>query len=221
MKSIFKFLKMKKITFLFLLVLFSEPFALTLEQVKKALQENAIPQDSVEMNLRVTVKSTGVYQQTDIYTVSKGISKSYTEIKSNFLKQRSVVNGNKMKVVDLKTNKTQILDYNGEALQSLSYTHFNPLDSGDWQEPKFHSGDIFTIQGTFGTLYYNEKMKRIEKIEAVKERANTLTMFTYDANNKMKKMVVSVIVNGVESIVTTEFLRMRKSDKISDSLFEF
>lgn len=212
---------MKKITFLFLLVLFSEPFALTLEQVKKALQENAIPQDSVEMNLRVTVKSTGVYQQTDIYTVSKGISKSYTEIKSNFLKQRSVVNGNKMKVVDLKTNKTQILDYNGEALQSLSYTHFNPLDSGDWQEPKFHSGDIFTIQGTFGTLYYNEKMKRIEKIEAVKERANTLTMFTYDANNKMKKMVVSVIVNGVESIVTTEFLRMRKSDKISDSLFEF
>ena len=72
MKSIFKFLKMKKITFLFLLVLFSEPFALTLEQVKKALQENAIPQDSVEMNLRVTVKSTGVYQQTDIYTVSKG-----------------------------------------------------------------------------------------------------------------------------------------------------
>ena len=212
---------MRKITFLFLLVLFSEPFALTLEQVKKALQENAIPQDSVEMNLRVTVKSTGVYQQTDIYTVNKGVSKSYTEIKSNFLKQRSIINGNKMKVVDLKTNKTQILDYNGEALQSLSYSHFNPLDSGDWHEPKFHSGDIFTIQGTSGTLYYNEKMKRIEKIVAVKERANTLTMFTYDANNKMKKMVVSVIVNGVESIVTTEFLRMQKSDKISDSLFDF
>ncbi len=70
-------------------------------------------------------------------------------------------------------------------------------------------------------MYYDKKMKRIEKIESVKERANTLTIFTYDANNKMKKMVVSVIVNGVESIVTTEFLRMQKSDKISDSLFEF
>ena len=64
-------------------------------------------------------------------------------------------------------------------------------------------------------------MKRIEKIEAVKDWANTLTTFSYDAYNKMKKMEVSVIVNGHESVVTTDILRMQKSDKVPDTLFDF
>ncbi len=212
---------MKKRIILFLLFLASQSFALTLEQVKAALKENVIPQDSVEMNLRVSVRAASVYQQTDVYIVKKGAAKSYTEIKNDFLKQRSIVNGNKMKIVNLKTNKTQIVDYNGEILESDSYAKFNPLDSGEWTEPKFYSEDVYTIQGSAGTIYYNKKKNRIEKVEAVKGRANTLTTFTYDANNKMKRMEVSVIVNGHESTVTTEFLRMQKSNKVPDTLFEF
>lgn len=212
---------MKKHFFLFLLFLASQSFALTLEQVKAALKENVIPQDSVEMNLRVSVRAASVYQQTDVYIVKKGAAKSYTEIKNDFLKQRSIVNGNKMKIVNLKTNKTQVIDYNGETLESDSYTKFNPLDSGEWSEPKFYSGDVYIIQGATGTLYYNNKMKHIEKIESEKNRANTLTTFSYDANNKMKKMVVSVNVNGHESVVSTEILRMQKSDKVPDTLFDF
>lgn len=212
---------MKKTTFLLFLFLVSQSFALSLEQVKAALKENAIPRDSIEMNLRTSVRAAGVYQQTDVYIVSKGENKSYTEIKSNFLNQRSIVNGNKMKVVDLKTNKSQILDYNAEALKSSSYGNFNPLDSGEWKEPKFFSDDIYIIQGSAGTLYYNSKLKRIEKLESVKDNADVLTTFTYDANNNMKKMVVSVLVKGVESIVTTEILRMQKSDKVPDRMFEF
>lgn len=212
---------MKKQIFLFLLFLASQSIALTLEQVKAALKENIIPQDSVEMNLRVSVRAASVYQQTDLYIVKKGSAKSYTEIKNDFLKQRSIVNGNKMKIVNLKTNKTQIVDYNGEILESDSYAKFNPLDSGEWTEPKFYSEDVYTIQGSAGTIYYNKKKNRIEKVESVKGRANTLTTFTYDANNKMKRMEVSVIVNGHESTVTTEFLRMQKSNKVPDTLFEF
>lgn len=212
---------MKRIIFILLLSVASQSFALTLEQVKTALKENIIPQDSVEMNLRVSVRAASVYQQTDLYIVKKGSAKSYMEIKNVFLKQRSIVNGNKMKIVNLKTNKTQIIDYNGEILESDSYAKFNPLDSGEWNEPKFYSEDIYTIQGYAGTIYYNKKKNRIEKVEAVKGRANTLTTFTYDANNKMKRMEVSVIVNGHESTVTTEFLRMQKSDKVPDTLFEF
>ena len=212
---------MKKQVLFFLVFLTSQSFALTLEEVKAALKENVIPQDSVEMNLRVSVRAASVYQQTDLYIVKKGSAKSYTEIKNDFLKQRSVVNGNKMKIVNLKTNKTQIVDYNGEILESDSYAKFNPLDSGEWTEPKFYSEDVYTIQGSAGTIYYNKKKNRIEKVEAVKGRANTLTTFTYDANNKMKRMEVSVIVNGHESTVTTEFLRMQKSNKVPDTLFEF
>ena len=212
---------MKKQVLFFLVFLTSQSFALTLEEVKAALKENVIPQDSVEMNLRVSVRAASVYQQTDLYIVKKGSAKSYTEIKNDFLKQRSIVNGNKMKIVNLKTNKTQIVDYNGEILESDSYAKFNPLDSGEWTEPKFYSEDVYTIQGSAGTIYYNKKKNRIEKIETVKGRANTLTTFAYDANNKMKKMEVSVIVNGHESVVTTEFLRMQKSDKVPEALFEF
>lgn len=51
--------------------------------------------------------------------------------------------------------------------------------------------------------------------------ANTLTKFTYDAYNKIKKMEVSVDVNGTESVVTTEILRMQKSDNVPDTMFEF
>ena len=211
---------MKRLALLLLFVV-CHSSALTLEQVKATLKENVIPQDSVEMNLRVTVKATGVYQQTDIYIVKKGSDKGYTEIKSSFLKQRSIVNGKKMKVVDMKTNKAQILDYNSEVLNSDTYASFNPLDSGEWSEPKFFSDNVYTIQGSTGTVYYNKKMKRIEKIETIKDGANTLTTFSYDANNRMKKMEVSVIVNGHESVVTTDILRMHKSDKVPDTLFDF
>lgn len=211
---------MKNIALLLLFVV-CHSFALTLEQVKAALKDNNIPRDSIEMNLRISVKATGVYQQTDIYMVNKGSAKSYTEIKSSLLKQRSIVNGKKMKIVDMKTSKSRVLDYDEDALKSNSYGNFNPLDTGEWNEPKFLSGDIYTIQGSAGTLYYNNKMKRIEKIESVKDKANTLTTFSYDANNKMKKMEVSVIVNGRESVVITDILRMQKSDKVPDTLFDF
>ena len=75
---------MKKQIFLFLLFLASQSIALTLEQVKAALKENIIPHDSVEMNLRVSVRAASVYQQTDLYIVKKGSAKSYTEIKPLF-----------------------------------------------------------------------------------------------------------------------------------------
>ena len=212
---------MKKLAILSFAFFVSQSFGLTLDQVKSALKANIVSRDSVEMNLRVSVKAPGVYQQTDIYLINKGSNKSYTEIKSSFLNQRSIVNGNKMKIVDLKTNKTQVIDYNGDVLTANSYANFNPLDSGEWNEPKFLSDNIYTIQGSTGTVHYNKKMKRIEKIEAIKNGANMLTKFSYDANNKMKKMEVSAIVNGTESVVTTEILRMQKSDKVPDTVFDF
>ena len=45
--------------------------------------------------------------------------------------QRTIVNGNRMKTIDLNTREFQILPYNGEILKEMSYTNFNPLDSGE------------------------------------------------------------------------------------------
>ena len=211
---------MKKIIFT-LLILSISSFALSLDQVRTDLKMSALSRDSVEMSIRTTVNTPAGKQVVSIYMVQKGASKTYTEMKSSLLNQRSIVNGARMKVIDLNTKKSQILPYNGEALEAQSYTKFNPLDSGDWQEPVHVSDNLYSITGSQGVLYYDSAKKRIEKIESNDAEKNTLTTFTYDAMNELKKMEVSVIVSGVETKVTTEILALRSSKNFPDKLFEF
>jgi len=211
---------MKKIIFT-LLILSISSFALSLDQVRTDLKMSALSRDSVEMSIRTTVDTPAGKQVVSIYMVQKGTSKTYTEMKSSLLNQRSIVNGARMKVIDLNTKKSQILPYNGEALEAQSYTKFNPLDSGDWQEPVHVSDNLYSITGSQGVLYYDSAKKRIEKIESNDADKSALTTFTYDASNNLKKMEVSVIVSGIETKVTTEILALRSSAKFPDKLFEF
>ena len=206
---------------LVLSLLVTSSFALSLDQVRADLKKSALSRDSVEMSIRTTVNTPAGKQVVSIYMVQKGASKTYTEMKSPLLNQRSIVNGSRMKVIDLNTKKSQILPYNGEALEAQSYTKFNPLDSGDWQEPVHVSDNLYSITGSQGVLYYDSAKKRIEKIESNDAAKNTLTTFSYDASNNLKKMEVSVIVSGVETKVTTEILALRSSTKFPDKLFEF
>ncbi len=211
---------MKKIIFTLLFFSISS-FALSLDQVRTDLKKSALSRDSVEMSIRTTVNTPAGKQVVSIYMVQKGTSKIYTEMKSSLLNQRSIVNGARMKVIDLNTKKSQILPYNGEALEAQSYTKFNPLDSGDWQEPVHVSDNLYSITGSQGILFYDASKKRIEKIEGNDADKNTLTTFTYDAMDNLKKMEVSVIVSGIETKVTTEILALRSSAKFPDKLFEF
>ena len=211
---------MKKIIFTLLFFSISS-FALSLDQVRAELKKSAFARDSVEMSIRTTVNTPAGKQVVSIYMVQKGASKTYTEMKSSLLNQRSIVNGSRMKVIDLNTKKSQILPYNGEALEAQSYTKFNPLDSGDWQEPIHVSGNLYSITGAQGVLYYDSAKKRIEKIESMDSEKNTLTTFTYDAMENLKKMEVSVIVSGIETKIVTEILALRSSEKFPDKLFEF
>lgn len=211
---------MKKLV-IALCLLASSSFALSLDQVRAGLKKSALARDSIEMNIRTTVNSPAGKQVVSIYMVQKGVSKVYTEMKSPLLNQRSIVNGSRMKVIDLNTKKSQILPYNGEALEAQSYTKFNPLDSGDWQEPVHVSDNLYSITGSQGVLYYDSAKKRIEKIESNDAEKNTQTTFTYDAANNLKKMEVSVIVSGIETKITTEILALRSSAKFPDKLFEF
>ena len=202
-------------------LLVTSSFALSLDQVRAELKKSAFARDSVEMSIRTTVNTPAGKQVVSIYMVQKGSSKTYAEMKSPLLNQRSIVNGLRMKVIDLNTKKSQILPYNGEALEAQSYTKFNPLDSGDWQEPVHVSDNLYSITGSQGVLYYDSAKKRIEKIESNDAEKNSLTTFTYDASDNLKKMEVSVIVSGVETKVTTEILALRSSAKFPDKLFEF
>ena len=209
----------------FLLIVFFSAFAnaLSLEQVRNDLVKNLISRDSVEMRIRTSVSSPMLSgkQNAYIYMVRKGNSKIYTEMKLPFVNQRFIVNGNRMKVIDLSTRESEILPYIGEPLKATAYMDFNPLMTGEWQEPKLVSGNIYAITGEKGTLYYDSKKNRIEKMENKAGSQSTLTTFTYDSNNNMKTMRISVIVDGVETEVLVEILTLRHSKDFSDRLFEF
>lgn len=207
----------------FFVVLVSSSFALTLEQVRAELKTNTITSDSVEMGIKTTVSSTLVpsSQSVMVYLVRKSTSKVFAEIKMSISNQRIIINGNKMKTIDLNTREFQIIPYNGETLKAMSYANFNPLDSGEWSEPKFVSENLYSIKGDKGTLFYNSKKKRIEKMESEESDKSVLTEFTYDAENNLKTMSVYVSTQGVETKILTEILKLRHSRDFPDKLFEF
>lgn len=196
-------------------------FALTLDQVRSDLKKSSFAKDSIEMDIRTTINAMGSSQSISIYIVQKGTSKIYTEINAAFVNQRSIVNGSKMKVIDLKTNKSQVVPYNGEALEAMSYARFNPLDAGEWGTPKYVSENLYSIKGSKGSLYYNSKKKRIEKYESEEDDKYVLTTFEYDAENNLSRMKIDVDADGVKTSITTEILRMRNSKDFPDFLFEF
>lgn len=207
----------------FFVVLVSSSFALTLEQVRAELKTNTITSDSVEMGIKTTVSSTLVpsSQSVMVYLVRKSTSKVFAEIKMSISNQRIIINGNKMKTIDLNTREFQIIPYNGETLKAMSYANFNPLDSGEWAEPKFVSENLYSIKGDKGTLFYNSKKKRIKKMESKESDKSVLTEFTYDAENNLKTMSVYVSTQGVETKILTEILKLRHSRDFPDKLFEF
>ena len=138
---------------IYFLIFSVSSFALTLDQVRADLKKNSISGDSIELSVRTSVSTVGSKQSVSVFFVQKGKNKIYSEINTSFLNQRSIVNGSRMKIIDLNTNKFQIIPYNGEPLDVVSYTNFNPLASGEWGEPKFVSENLYSIKGDKGTLY--------------------------------------------------------------------
>ena len=210
---------MRKILILFLFLSIPS-FALSLNQVRVDLKKNSISGDSIELSVRTSVSTVGSKQSVSVFFVQKG-KKIYSEINTSFLNQRSIVNDSRMKIIDLNTNKFQIIPYNGEPLNVASYTNFNPLASGEWGEPKFVSENLYSIKGDKGTLFYNSKKKRIEKMETEEKDKFVLTEFSYDVEHNLKTMTVHVSAQGVETTIVTEILKLRHSRDFPDKLFEF
>ena len=197
--------------------------ALTLENVRADLRKNMIASDSVEIGIRTTISSSAMSssQGMTMYLVRKGPAKIYAEVKMPMMNQRTIINGKRMKSIDLNSRKYQVLPYNGEPFPMMSYANFNPLDSGEWSEPRLVTGSLYSIKGAKGTLYYDSKKKRIDKMEAEDLEKSTSTEFSYDAENNLKTMTIRVSVQGIETTIVTEILKLRHSRDFPDRLFEF
>lgn len=212
-----------RFTLLFILVSITLSSALTLEQVRSSLEKNMITSDSVEIGIRTSISSPLIsnVQGVSVYLVRKGNAKIFAELKMPLVNQRTIVNGNRMKTINLNTRESQVLPYDGESLKAHSYTNFNPLALGEWGEPKFLSENLYSIKGDKGTLFYNSKKKRIEKMETEEKDKFVLTDFSYDVENNLKTMTVHVSAQGVETTIVTEILKLRHSRDFPDKLFEF
>lgn len=197
--------------------------ALTLENVRADLRKNMIASDSVEIGIRTTISSSAMSssQGMTMYLVRKGPAKIYAEVKMPMMNQRTIINGKRMKSIDLDSRKYQVLPYNGEPFPMMSYANFNPLDSGEWSEPRLVTGSLYSIKGAKGTLYYDSKKKRIDKMEAEDLEKSTSTEFSCDAENNQKTMTIRVSVQGIETTIVTEILKLRHSRDFPDRLFEF
>lgn len=198
-----------------------ESFALSLEQVQMDLQKNSIAKDSVEMNIKTTFHSAAGGQSVFTYFVQKGKEKIYAEIKTPFANQRSVVNGKRIKTVNLNSGEFQIAPYQGETLEFLPDIHFARMDSGEWKEPKFLADSTFAIEGPDGTLFYNASKKRIEELKSESFQKTVNVKFSYDAANHLKSVTVKTSTQGLESTAVVDVLKLCHSKNFPDRLFEF
>lgn len=100
--------------------------ALTLEEVRSDLRKNVLASDSIELGIRTTVSSPSISapQVIGVHLVRKGPGKVFAEIKMPMSRQRMIVNGNRMKTIDLDTRKSRVVPYGGNALlQPEEKTH--------------------------------------------------------------------------------------------------
>ncbi len=198
-----------------------EAFALSLEQVQMDLQKNSIAKDSVEMNIKTTIRSAAGEQSVFTYFVQKGTEKIYAEIKTPFAKRRSIVNGNRVKTVNLISGEVQIVPYQGETFDFFPDFNFARMASGEWEEPKLLADSIFVIEGPEGTLFYNASEKRIEELISENFQKTVNVKFSYDAANRLKSVTVKTSAQGLESAAFVDVLKLCHSKNFPDRLFEF
>lgn len=199
-------------------------FALTLEDVKKGLSANVINPDSLEYRVHtvVTVPTFGS-QTTDYHYVTKGKNKVYFEMRSSLVNQRMIQSGEKMKTVDLVTQKERITSYNGEIEKLASVQNVsNTLGSGNWKEPVRIEGSLYKIEGDSSVVYYDSAKKQVQKMEQIVGENSSVMTFEYDdATKQISAMHISVMVGVQETKVDMTFSVYQSSAKFPNRYFEF
>lgn len=198
-------------------------FALTLADVQNGLKNSAFARDTIELRLTTTVNSVAGSQVSNVYYVQKGKEKIYTELKNGFMAERSIVNGNRMKVSNLKSGTTKVLPYNGEALHAMPFDK-GLFGKGVWSEPKLVSGSEYVLYSDSLAMYYDAKKKRLLRFEKPTPNGYSETLFEYNANGMLSQMVTSVETRNAAAgkiTVTTEIEKIRSAADFPDRFFEF
>ena len=208
-------------------------FALDLNTVFENQKKTSFP-DTCEMQMRTTVTLPGVAPQSVVtYVITAGPSKSITTIKSSMMQMKMIQNDGRMKVTDMKTGKT---------LPAQNMPQQNPADVNKQMgaPPDYNAavkfGEGSTKEGTIWkitpkdaskpTLYYSSKMKKVVKMSAVVNGAESESKYEYCDNTcelpgTLKKVsIVTKLATGEESTVTMEVLFAKRHYRLPQKMFD-
>lgn len=196
-------------------------FALTLADVRESLSKNAMAGDTLELRLETVIETAAGRQNFEFYLVQMGQKKAYMELKGPLMNERSVVNGDRMKVTDLNSGSSKVMPYNGEALHSMMLMNGDAIAKGNWSEPKIVSGNSYVLKGGDSELFYNAKKKHIEKIVRNMPNGSSEMVFEYNENNELQRIVTSVEAEGVNTSIVSNVKKIRPKADLPERFFEF
>lgn len=207
--------------------------ALSLQTIFDNQKKTAFP-DTCEMQMRTTVALPGTAPQSVVTSViTAGPAKSVTIVKSSMMQMKMIQNDGRMKVTDLKTGKT--LPAQNMPMQNpadISKSMGAPADYNDavkFSEGSAKEGSIWKITPkdvSKPTLYYSSKMKKVVKMTAVVNGAESESKFEYCDNTcelpgTLKKVnITTKLPTGEESTVSVDILFAKQHHRLPKKMFD-
>lgn len=204
----------------------AQSFALDLNTVFDNQAKSAFP-DTCEMQIRTTVILPDQKPQSvDMSVINAGSDKSVTTINSSLIQMKTIQNGTRMKVVDLKSGKT---------LPAQNIKQQNPADINkkmgspeDYKNP-VKVGSLWKIvpkDASKPTLYYSAAKKRVMKMVLQVNGANAETSFEYCDNTcklpgTLKKVEINTsLADGNTTKVVLDILEAERRKVLPPKMFD-
>ena len=205
---------------------FAHSFSLDLNAVFENQAKSAFP-DTCEMQIRTTVSLPNQKPQSvDMSVINAGGDKSITTINSGLIQMKTIQNGSRMKVVDLKSGKT---------LPAQNVKQQNPADINkkmgspeDYKNPT-KEGNLWKIapkDASKPTLYYSATKKRVVKMVVQVNGANAESSFEYCDNTcklpgTLKKVEVNTtLADGNTTKVVLDILDAERRKVLPPKMFD-
>jgi len=211
-----------------LLIFSSLSYSLTVGDVLRHQASSNFP-DTAEIRMHMTVAITdNVTQTMEMKILQKGPDKSFSEMKSSLINIRTVQNGTRTVVEDLKTGKKQLSPEIVDASQSINVTK-QLGDSTDYEAPVV-DGILWRLEPkTSGkpTLFYDAAQGRIVEMQLTFPTGQTsVTKIDYAPNTAIQlvpgtpsKITMVTTSAGIQTTVNLQVLLSVKRSDILDAVF--
>lgn len=209
-----------------ILLVATQSFALDLKTVFDNQAKSAFP-DTCEMQIRTTITLPNQKPQSvDMSVINAGDDKSMTTIYSRMIQMKTIQNGDRIKVIDLKSGKT---------LPAQSVKQQNPAgitkkmgSPADYKNP-VKEGSLWKLvpkDDSRPTLYYSAAKKRVVKMTSQFNGANTESSFEYCDNSctlpgTLKKVEINTILaDGNTTKIVMDIMEAERRRVLPPKMFD-